>query len=376
MAPDNDAVKSPGEALVPMWAASTLALLWFVVLSVTDLYFLAAIWPHPTPSGAIPQVTSTGPAAPTGPTGPTGPSGASDTSGAAGTSGSTTITTTTSTVTTTNLPAGPTGASGPTGCIDCSKIDKNDHDAAEECTCWQRVQELRIRYNQEEGKKILNDPSCVYIYGFGGWHLMWGETRLLIIVMLCGFLGAMIYSLRSFFWYVGNRKLVVSWLIMYALIPIVGSMMAVVFYLVLRGGLFSPATTVSDTSPFGFAAIAALVGMFMQQSAMKLKSVFEALMAKGETGSDHVPETPTPKAPKVSEVTAMAGTPGTVTIKGEGFTAESKVFNGKVELMTKTLDSAQKQLTVAIPQLNVGDEVSITVKNGDLSSSAMTAKAS
>jgi len=358
MATSSDMGNGPGEKAVSVWGI-VFSLLWLVVVSLVSLAILAAIWPHPTPSGAAPQAVT----APTGPTGSTGATGASAASGASGASGATGQTGATGAgasgqpaASGQSVSTGSGGATGPTGlvyCVDCSKISKEDVNAKEECECWNRVLDQRQRYFIDEGKKASNDPSCVYIWG-KGWMLMWSETRLLLIVMICGFLGAMIYSLRSILWYVGNRSLLWSWLATYIVIPIVGALMAVVFYLVLRGGLFSSTTTVADTSPFGFAGIAALVGMFIQQSAEKLKTVFETIMAKLEPGSDAVK----PQLPVVTSVTATAGKTE-ITIDGDHFTAASKAFDGTTELtVTKRSD---KQLTATVPMLKQGDRLSITV---------------
>ncbi len=115
------------------------------------------------------------------------------------------------------------------------------------------------------------------------------EVRLLLMVALSGALGGLVHALRSVYWYVGNRSLVRSWLAMYVLLPLVGATLAVVFYLVIRGGFFSPQATVQETSPFGFAALAVLVGMFSTQAALKLKQVAGTVFAEPEAGRDPAP---------------------------------------------------------------------------------------
>jgi hypothetical protein len=52
------------------------------------------------------------------------------------------------------------------------------------------------------------------------------EVRLLLIVALAGALGGQVRSLRSLAWYVGNRILRRSWLILYILTPLVGATLA------------------------------------------------------------------------------------------------------------------------------------------------------
>jgi hypothetical protein len=114
------------------------------------------------------------------------------------------------------------------------------------------------------------------------------EVRLLFIVAMAGALGSLVHALRSLYWYVGNRELVFSWLAMYILLPFVGASLALVFYFVIRGGFFSPEATIEQTSPFGFAGLGGLIGMFTEQAVLKLKEVAETLLAKPPEGADHV----------------------------------------------------------------------------------------
>src|SRR5438552_679221 len=123
------------------------------------------------------------------------------------------------------------------------------------------------------------------------WHFeIWDEVRLLLIVILAGALGSLVHTVRSIFWYVGNRLLKWSWVPKYILQPFAGSALAVIFYVVVRGGFFSPQTTFENTSPFGFAALAALVGLFSEQAVLKLKKVAETVLAKPAPGADSEPQ--------------------------------------------------------------------------------------
>jgi hypothetical protein len=112
-------------------------------------------------------------------------------------------------------------------------------------------------------------------------HLSWFGLRLgvsreflfFLTVALAGGLGGLIHTIRSFVSYVGNRQLVWSWLPYNLLLPLVGALAGTVFYLVLRAGLFSPSTSVQQASPFGFAAISMLAGLFSPQAFEKLKQL-------------------------------------------------------------------------------------------------------
>jgi hypothetical protein len=110
------------------------------------------------------------------------------------------------------------------------------------------------------------------------------EQRLFVVVAVTGALGGLIHSARSLYEYVGDRKLLRSWLLMYLSLPFIGGGLAVLFYLILRGGLVTG--TAAQVNFFGFAAISALVGLFTPEAALKLKQIFGTLLAPAEPGRD------------------------------------------------------------------------------------------
>jgi|SRR5579872_118586 len=114
------------------------------------------------------------------------------------------------------------------------------------------------------------------------------EFLFFITVAIAGGLGGLIHTVRSFTWYVGNRDLRWSWIPYNFLLPVVGALAGTVFYLVLRAGLFSPSTSVSQASPFGFAAIAILSGLFSSQAFEKLRNLAAQIFTEPPKGSDHV----------------------------------------------------------------------------------------
>jgi len=138
------------------------------------------------------------------------------------------------------------------------------------------------------GSSDENVPSqiTVLIWSFK----IYDEVRLLLIVSIAGTLGTLVHEIRSLFWYIGSRALVLSWVAKYLMQPFSGTALAVVFYLVIRGGFFSPQAGFKQTSPFGFAAMAAMVGMFSEQAVLKLKEVAETVLAKPKAGKDAEPQ--------------------------------------------------------------------------------------
>jgi len=120
------------------------------------------------------------------------------------------------------------------------------------------------------------------------WPLSRGsEQATLLLVFFAGVLGALVHALRSFYWYIGHRKLVASWVTMYFLLPLIGGALGFLVYLVFRGGLLQ-SSAAGTLNPIGFAAVSGLVGMFSEQAIRKLKDVAETLFTKTKPGEDSI----------------------------------------------------------------------------------------
>ena len=90
------------------------------------------------------------------------------------------------------------------------------------------------------------------------------EIRLLILVILAAAVGSYIHAATSFATYVGNKSFVASWTWWYLLRPFIGMALALVFYFVIRGGLLSVQSKATEFNPYGIAAVAGLVGIFLE----------------------------------------------------------------------------------------------------------------
>ncbi|MFF5260384.1 IPT/TIG domain-containing protein [Actinomadura viridis] len=169
-------------------------------------------------------------------------------------------------------------------------------------------------------------PNAMTVRLFGWEARTTRETCLFVIVIAAGAIGAVVHALRSLFWYVGNRSLRRSWLMMYVTLPFVGGLLGLLVYLVLRGGLTSPTGGSSDVNPYGVTAIAALVGLFSQETAEKLRTVFATLLAPPQAGRDQaVP----PRVHAIEPASGPVGTP--VTVRGAGLGSASAVRFGTVD---------------------------------------------
>ena len=116
---------------------------------------------------------------------------------------------------------------------------------------------------------------------------------------------------------------------MYILLPFTGGILAMIFYFVVRGGFFSPQSTIKETSPFAFAAFAGLVGMFSSQAVAKLKQIAATLLTPDQQGKDHIG--PAPTIVSISPMAGPAAGSTPITVTGTNFTSGAKLMIGGTE---------------------------------------------
>jgi hypothetical protein len=217
----------------------------------------------------------------------------------------------------------------------------------------------------------VRDPKCVSIAGRR--FLLWDEQRLLLIALLCGALGALLHALRSLSTYVGNRKLKQSWLLMYGMLPFNGSLLALVFYVVIRGGFFASNAGVGNTSPFSFAAMALMVGLFNQVAIEKLKQVAESFFTKTEQAADSLTAKSGEAALRSAQrVASVSGGPkDAIDVEGTGFTDATRLeVNGRERQPSLEAPTRLRLLLDAteLAVLDNGGELSVQLKDGDKNS--------
>jgi IPT/TIG domain len=192
---------------------------------------------------------------------------------------------------------------------------------------------------------------------FGASLTLSREGRLFVIVLLAGALGGMVHTLRSLYWYVGNRNLRYSWLLMYATLPLTGAALALIAYVLLRGGLTTTFASSQDISPFGIAAVAALVGLFTRETAEKLKAVFETLLAPAEKGKDQAVPV------QVERIDPREGGVGSeLTITGTGFDTAMAVQFGGVRATPRVVSDTE--LRVRVPEGAARGPISVVTPTG------------
>jgi hypothetical protein len=195
------------------------------------------------------------------------------------------------------------------------------------------------------------------------------NARLLLIVMIVGALGSLIHVFHSFYWYVGNRQLRNSWLLMYLLLPFNGAGLALLFYLIIRGGISSQAP-ITQSSVDGYAAMAALVGLFSREAQAKLKKVAESFFSTAAKGNDQATTSTTLSITGITPASDTSAGGKTVTITGTGFSAGSQVKFGDVHAENVNVASGT-QLTVTAPAHAPGVvDVEVATSSGTKASSS------
>ena len=194
-------------------------------------------------------------------------------------------------------------------------------------------------------------------------------VRLLLIVIVVGALGSLIHVLRSFYWYVGNRNLRTSWLLMYFLLPFNGGGLALLFFLIARGVSSSQPTAI-QASVGGYAALAALVGMFSQQALVKLKQIAQSIFAEAETGKDPAIHSALPKIALVTPAQGPSSGGTKVVIQGSGLSSVNSVTFGGVPATAITEDSDDQVSTTTPPHAVGKVAVEVSTSAGQKSSVA------
>jgi hypothetical protein len=125
--------------------------------------------------------------------------------------------------------------------------------------------------------KPASDIKTIWLV-WGGKKEITLELRLILLVLFTGALSAAVSGLKSFVDYIGDKKFDPSWYSFYYAQPFMGSGLAFIFYLVIRAGfLAGTSADVKAVNPFGFVAVAALVGMFSDAAFRKLNEIFDTL---------------------------------------------------------------------------------------------------
>jgi hypothetical protein len=159
----------------------------------------------------------------------------------------------------------------------------------------------------------------------------------------------------------------------------VGIALALLFYLVLRGGLIVPSLPSGEAgtgtpsidathllNPYGIAAVSALAGMFSKQAIDKLREVFDTLFRTREPVSRTDPLAQTvPQISGVEPSKLAVGNVRELTVFGRGFQPNCVAFiNGKSR-QSKFMSDSHLEVSVVADDVTAEGELHLVIQNPD-----------
>lgn len=148
------------------------------------------------------------------------------------------------------------------------------------------------------------------------------EFRLMLVVLITGALGSAIHAARAFAFYIGRNAYDDHWTWWYFLRVPTGAAIALLVYFVLKAGLITgnlalDQSAANSVNIYGFAALAAMAGLFSNQAYEKLEETFNTFFRTAPKTGEF---SKAPLVEKVSQATVGAtGQALIVTIKGRNF---------------------------------------------------------
>jgi hypothetical protein len=194
------------------------------------------------------------------------------------------------------------------------------------------------------------------------------EKRMFLIVLMMGAVGASLGSIRSFANFLGNRAFVPSWGFFYLSRPIFGAGLALLVFFAYRIGAFHGPGNSSPADPAAAAFVAGIVGLFADIVLEKLKELVTQLLKPEDTRSDKMADAVAP--PVITSASASRAT-GVVTVNGSGFAEGATVSINGATVATTFISAAQLLAKFDKDNVNVGDQLKVSVANSETSKSGV-----
>lgn len=103
------------------------------------------------------------------------------------------------------------------------------------------------------------------------------ELRMILLVLLAGALGSYIHMATSFGYFIGMGEFKLTWYWWYWLRIPIGAVLALIFSMLVQGGVFVIPTEGSEANPASVIGIAGLIGMFSRSAIDKLRDIFDII---------------------------------------------------------------------------------------------------
>jgi hypothetical protein len=155
----------------------------------------------------------------------------------------------------------------------------------------------------------------------------------------------------------------------------IGIALALLFYVVLRGGLISPTLSSAPNSdskshawtllnPYGLAAIAAMAGMFSKQATDKLSEVFDTLFKTSQAVDRRDPLNP--PAPVISGTDPAGLTVGSATevvVLGQNFSKDCAALVNREARHVKWQSDMRLTVTLLPKDVSAAGDLLVIVQN-------------
>ncbi len=103
------------------------------------------------------------------------------------------------------------------------------------------------------------------------------EFQLILLSLFFGLIGSTVHALSSLVRYVGTTRYHHDWFLWYLGRPIIGGIIALMFYVIIRGGILSVNAQPADLNYFGIAAISVIAGLVANEGTKKIRDIFMTL---------------------------------------------------------------------------------------------------
>lgn len=192
------------------------------------------------------------------------------------------------------------------------------------------------------------------------------EGVLIFLIAILGAFGAILHAMVSLGVFVGNNAFEKEWNIWYIFRPVVGGLLALLVYFVLRAGFVNGIQGSSDI--YTMLGIASLVGMFSRQAQEKLGDIFNILFQSKkpeEYRGKLVQDNPVPKLESVTPEAIEIGTDDApITITGSGFIRSSVVRINNQPVATEFSKKTELKAIVSDLDLYKTESLRVRVFNG------------
>jgi hypothetical protein len=123
--------------------------------------------------------------------------------------------------------------------------------------------------------------------------------RIVGLVLIIGAMGASLHGITSLGFHCSRKNFGTEWTLWYLYRPAVGALLALIFYLIINGGLVSQVNINNKNKFFLLLGLSGLIGLFSKQALIRLRMIFDAIFAsEKDEPPKNSDESGTPNKPK------------------------------------------------------------------------------